>query len=405
MTKRLLFLLTSILLAVAPVWYFAGTGASLPEDLTIYIATDLHYLAAELDGEESHFASPSAAGDGKAVHLTRAITEGFLQQVIREKPDLLVLSGDLTLNGAPQSHRALTALLAQVQAAGVQVLALPGNHDLNGAAADYTTFDGAQLLTFPAATAEEYGALYATFGREQALYRDEHSLSYIYQADPGLWVVMLDTNTYSKGFVKSETFTWLQTHLREAERRGITVLGVSHQNLYAHNRLLSFGYQLYEGDKLRELYEKHDVAANFSGHIHVQSIVDGQVPEAATAAMCVTTLNYGKVTCSPEGMVYQAQPADLPELAAEARWYFEEVARLQVRQQFAESGLTADEIELLAETFARINSAYFSGERLEAEQFAEGLALWYEQEHSFIHTYMETMLESCSRENRLLKIR
>lgn len=96
---------------------------------------------------------------------------------------------------------------------------------------------------------------------------------------------------------------------------------------------------------------------------------------------------------------------DLHYLEAEARWYFEEVARLQVRQQFAESGLSADAIELLAETFARINSAYFSGERLEAEQFAEGLALWYEQEHSFIHTYMETMLESCSRENRLLKIR
>ncbi len=411
-------ILAAILCAVIGYLFLSQSKESLQQPVTIYIASDMHYLSPELDTKEGFFSTPTANGDGKVIHYSPELTEAFLAQTIQEQPDVLILSGDLTLNGAAKSHTELIALLAEVQASGIQVLTIAGNHDVDGTAADYTTFDGETLLTMPSITSDEYKELYADFGLNQAISQDSSSLSYIYEPAPGLWILMLDTNCHGIGYVEDGTLNWLETQLKNAKRKGITILSVSHQNLYIHNDLLYFGYQLYNADKLQALYEKYNVAANFSGHIHIQSIIDEQVPEICTSSLAITGNQFGQIDCSPEGISYTARQADVNTWAANmgitdanllsfndyATWYFEEVARSQVRESLAESNYTPEEIDLLAETFAKINSAYFSGSPIDESEYKEGLALWRSQENSFFIDYIETMLESGQKNNLSIEI-
>ena len=59
--------------------------------------------------------------------------------------------------------------------------------------------------------------------------------------------------------------------------------------------------------------------------------------------------------------------------------------------------------DLLAETFANINSAYFSGQPIREADFAEGIALWRKQD-GFVSRYIDTMLESGQKDNLHLVI-
>lgn len=44
---------------------------------------------------------------------------------------MLLAAGDLTFNGEKLSHETVAGLFEEIEAAGVPVLTLPGNHDVN----------------------------------------------------------------------------------------------------------------------------------------------------------------------------------------------------------------------------------------------------------------------------------
>ena len=124
--KKCLFLCLSLLLI--PVLALCEPRAVL------FTATDLHYIAPTLTDNGALFTDLIEQGDGKVMAYSDALIEAFVAQVIAEKPDALILSGDLTFNGARESHEALSLRLARVRDAGIPVFVLPGNHDLNSSA-------------------------------------------------------------------------------------------------------------------------------------------------------------------------------------------------------------------------------------------------------------------------------
>ncbi len=380
-----------------------GRSAS-QEPVTLLVANDLHYLSPALLGDGGFFSTPHSYFDGKPVHYSAAITDAFLAEVTAIRPKALILAGDLTLNGAQASHQELAAKLQAVKAAGIDVLLIPGNHDADRTAVDYS---GEEPQEAPALTSAEFTALYEPLLPDALVSRDEASFSYIYQAADKLWILMLDTNLNGKGFVKDNTFTWLEDQLKAARRKDISVISVTHQNLYAHSELLSFGYTLYNADNLLELYDKYKVRCNLSGHIHIQSVRQEPVPEIVTASLSVTGNRYGTLAAQGKQLTYSAGSTDvagyaqksgltdasLLDFSAYGTWYFEEVARNQAREALAEQGLSAEQIEQMAETYAVINSAYFRGDPLDEAMHTEGLALW-RQNGGFISTYIDSMLAS-----------
>ena len=403
--KRTLSLLLSILLLLPSL---ASCGRrKLEEPIEFIIANDIHYISPTILGDGEFFRNPTGRADGKVVHYITDITDAFIAEVIEKKPQALILAGDLTLNGAIVSHSELANKLAAVKNAGIDVLVIPGNHDFDQTAVDYS---GDSLKEAEGSSASDFYEIYDPLLPE-TVSREEGTFSYVYEASDDLWVLMLDTNTYAECYVMESTFKWAEEQLGIARESGIDVIAVSHQNIYKHSDLLSFGYQLYNGTNLQSLYEKYSVICNFSGHIHVQSIIDEDLPEIATSSLSVTGLHYGKITYNGKALNYATETlgvaketegyADFSEYAT---YYFEKIAIGQAHDALADSGLSGSEIELMAKTYAEINSAYFEGKKIDPKSYAEGIELWRTKSDSFISRYIDSMLENTKKEQSI-KIR
>ena len=124
----------------------------------VVVATDLHYLAPSLTDHGEIFRRVMEAGDGKVTEFCDEIADAFLEEVRVEKPDALILTGDVSFNGEKASHLALAEKLASLEEAGVPVLVLPGNHDMYRNCYSFFGSEGEQVETV---SAEEFAAIYA----------------------------------------------------------------------------------------------------------------------------------------------------------------------------------------------------------------------------------------------------
>ena len=78
----------------------------------IVVATDMPYFAEKLAGNRcDSFVGMARGGDGRVLEYGWEVMDAFLDDMKKEDPDLLILSGDLTLDGEKASHEELAELL------------------------------------------------------------------------------------------------------------------------------------------------------------------------------------------------------------------------------------------------------------------------------------------------------
>ncbi len=369
--EPLLFLLLTAVLALSGMGIYAAASQSkeeceMPETLLI-AASDLHYIAPELTDHGAYFESMIENADGKVMEYIEELTDAFLSEVIDRHPDALILSGDLSFNGARASHEALAEKLRSVAQAGIPVLVMPGNHDLENESAACFRDNG--FTRVESVTAEEFAEIYRDFGLAQALSKDGDSLSYTVEINPSLHILMLDVNTAdSPNRVKEETIAWVEAQLRQAEASGARVVAVSHQNLYRHNPVIYQGYVIENADELLALYGKYGVLVNLSGHLHCQHIVKGAVCDIAVSSLAVNPCQYGVIALSDGTLNYETSPVDVSAWAAAqgrtepALLDFSEYAEAF----FLRSGRTpidpdAPDADELSRFFGELNLKYFAG--------------------------------------------
>ena len=397
--KKWLCLLAALLLC--------PLGCLGEESLTLITATDLHYLSPQLTDYGSVYTWAIENGDGKAMRYMDEVTDALCQEVMAQRPRALILSGDLTFNGEKQSHLDLSQKLARVEAAGVEVLVIPGNHDLNNSRA--YRYQGEEYAPVDTVTAEEFREIYNDFGFSQALSRDGASLSYVYQLAPGWRAVMLDVNGVEVPTVMmGETQLWLQEQLAQAKEAGDRVVAVSHQNLLQHSPLFSFNYVITNNDDLLALYEADDtVAVNLSGHIHIQhtQVSPGGVPEIVTSSLAVNPSQYGILTLGETGGRYRTQPVDVsrwfknsdnPDLMNYSAYVHDFFWNNAFRQGY--DAVTSDQdFKELGRYFADVNTAYFAGHVPQELADEEKLSRWKNQ-GGFTGRYLETILAEAGKD-------
>lgn len=126
-------------------------------EIKIIVATDTHYLSPRINDKGAVFTNMVNNSDGKLVQYCEEIFYAFSGEVIKSKPDVLILSGDLTLSGEKASHEDFAEKLQKIQDSGVQVLTIPGNHDISS---EYAyAFFGDEYEKTENITAEEYRKL------------------------------------------------------------------------------------------------------------------------------------------------------------------------------------------------------------------------------------------------------
>lgn len=298
-------------------------------DLEIFVGSDLHYIADDLKKDSTLFKTVSDRSDGKNMHYIEEITDVMVNDVIKAKPDALILTGDLTYNGEKLSHIALAEKLKLIEEQGIPVLVIDGNHDINNYGA-YKFLDETVERT-DSITPKEFKEIYQEFGYSDALYQDSTSLSYVNAISEDLWVFMIDSVEYNKnselipsynaGDVKTSTIQWIEKCLKAAEEKGAKVIFGMHHNLFYHSELFPHGYRLEDNEALLNLMKTYNVPLSLSGHIHLQNIIKdegSEIVDIASGALSVYAHSLGHLSFDPKGTIeYQAVPLGIEDWAKE----------------------------------------------------------------------------------------
>ena len=100
------------------------------EPLRIIVASDIHYLSERLNDGGEAFQKMMAEGDGKYTEGCQMIMEAFVQNVCEEKPDAVLICGDLTFNGELLSLQDMALFCRWLKEACGKVFVICGNHDI-----------------------------------------------------------------------------------------------------------------------------------------------------------------------------------------------------------------------------------------------------------------------------------
>ena len=359
----------------------------------VLVASDLHYLAPELGTQSPRFKESVENGDGKLSEHGDRIVEEFLSLVMAEKPDALVLAGDLTYNGERLSLVRLCEKLENVRKAGIPVYTIPGNHDIRyPLAAD---FNGEKLRSAAKISQRDFRTITAEYGVKQAAFKDRYSTSYLAEVTSRVWLLFLDANTEKeKGALTAGTLRWAERVLKLSREKGARVIVVSHQNIVPQNPVFKSGFVVKNYRQVSELLRKYGVETVLSGHAHMTHHEEEEgLTDYCTGALCVAPLMYAELTVSREEILYRTRHLEILQDEAFARF---DAGFGRFAQSMME-GMSVPETErkVMEEFAVKTNRAYFSGtldkERVRAE---EGYRLWTEHgKKTFYLQYLKSFTD------------
>ena len=395
----------------------------------LVLATDLHYQSARAGDGGPAFQLFVERSDGKVIQYLPELLEAFLDEVIEEKPSALVLSGDITMNGERMNHEELAGRLARVQDAGVQVLVIPGNHDINNGHA--AVYYGAEKESVDSIDGEDFYEIYRRYGYDQALSRDSSSLSYVYALDEKNWLLMLDSCQYEpenkvEGRIKESTLAWMDEQLLKAREQGIFVLPIAHHILLAQSRMYTTQCAMDNNSEVIDLLQKYRLPLFFSGHLHVQrvrkhkaepGVDDGAygIQEIITDALSIPPCQYGEVVWDEDGSIsYETRSVDVsgwarktgsgnPDLLDFEDWSYRYIQKLisdQIRGVVQNLG--EDVERSMAATYAGVYIDYYAGRKIDAKGIrnTKGYRWWQRNmPDSYLLRELDSMITDSDRDN------
>lgn len=288
----------------------------------IVTVTDIHYLAESFSGNRGpSFMAEVESGDGRVLQYGPEILDAFIEDMRKEKPDLIIMSGDLTLDGEKKSHEELAEKLEILLDNGITVLVIPGNHDINNPEAKKFTSDGTEKV--PSVTALEFAEIYDNYGYGDASERDPASLSYVYELDDYYRILMLDSCQYDPvnligGMIRRETYDWIGEQMEAGWEEGAQFISVSHHNLLDQSGVSRDFYDnctIEHNEELVQALGDGEVRLHLSGHLHLQHYLQDEdygIYEIVTGSLVMTPCHYGVIKIMDTGsFLYDAKPVDV----------------------------------------------------------------------------------------------
>ena len=293
--------LLSLLLAVVLVFTLTvpALAADKPQDMNLRIAvmSDLHYLSPDMIADTADF-EHALNSDRKLLKESSAILYEKFEQVRADKPDILLVSGDLTKDGEQECHAALAKQLQQLQQdiPGLKIYVINGNHDIrNYNAKNFNTPDGKAVpatRTHPEDFKRIYDFVYsdptviATF--TPAAGNEAGGLSYVARPVEGLTIIAMDTCRYSKentsngtdehetsGAISADLEKWVIEQTAAAKARGDLVVGLEHHGLVPHfdvEPTILPMYLVNGYERIAQEYADAGMSVVFTGHMHAVDI-------------------------------------------------------------------------------------------------------------------------------------
>ena len=158
--------------------------------LRIAVISDLHVMAPELLVNEGPAIEEYLAQDRKMLRESAEILDTLVGDIIDLKPHMVLVTGDLTKDGERVSHHLVASRLQRLVDAGIQVLVVPGNHDINNP--DAKVYDGDNTTQAATISRTEFADIYRHMGYDQQSRRDPDTLSYCRDINDKLTILAID---------------------------------------------------------------------------------------------------------------------------------------------------------------------------------------------------------------------
>ena len=381
------------------------------KNVKLIVASDIHYFLKDYYQDCEWFEESMLYGDGKMVTYADEIIDAFIKAVKHEKPDLVILTGDLTFNGEKGSHEGLAKKLSEIKAAGINVAVLPGNHDIDNFQSkgygkdDYFDVDNIDAKTFQ--------TIYKDLGYNIAMRQHDKSLSYRIDINDDYSLLMMDSTSHNLttgapidigGMFTDSTMTWLNQQLNDISQQKKIPIVAMHHNLTHHNELLNQGYTIRDYQKIADLFESHHVPFVLSGHIHCQNIKKiNDIYDIASSSLLDAPLQYGIIELNQQNMTYHTQSL---QISKDANAYFDDVSSHHFEESFQ---VIKDETirQQMKEVVVKANRYYFTGniyQHIDELKNMEGYAYYFKEEGEklkFYRDYLESMMSDVDNHQNL----
>lgn len=434
--KRVLtFIIILIIVTFSIIEYSTSEESKIKsgEEVTYFIATDTHYLAENLTDDGEAFQKFVNSGDGKQLTYIHEIMDAFANNIKKKKPDVLIISGDLTSNGEKESHLELAKRLKEIEKMGTSVYVIPGNHDILNPYA--RGFKGDKQYRTDYINKKDFSKIYKKFGYKEAISRDKTTLSYLAAPSEDTWLLMLDTAQYKNnltlgypqidGNISPETLDWIKECGDLAKSKGAKLIPVMHHNLLDHSKRISKGFTVNNNEDVIKVFQEYEISLALSGHTHIQDIKnkDNSIYDIVTGCISVYPQKYGVLKYSPRsGIDYSTESVDVEGwskakgIVDENLNNFNEVSRefygdMIYSKVVSRLGITdfytTKELKLMGETYKTLYLRYYEGEReivTEEIRNSPGFKLWLNSEEAPFQSNVLRLVTTNGENNNKLHI-
>ncbi len=287
----------SVLLALAIILVSIPFSVSAESSAIRFgVISDIHYFAKSLKGDYSEEYKEWLYNKHKEYDEADSLLSNALDGVLRNAADdgatYVLIPGDLTKDGAKESHKALAEKLAAFESeTGIPVYVVPGNHDINNSNA--MTFENGYEEPAETTSPEAFREIYAEFGYDEAdsvFVPDEGDkggmLSYT-KVLGGYKLIAIDSCMYSEdngaegnehmtdGRIGEDLLEWIIDECEDAEERGLTVVGMQHHNLVPHMAIEEatfWPFVVQEWIQIADAYADSGMHYVFTGHLHANDV-------------------------------------------------------------------------------------------------------------------------------------
>ena len=295
-----------ILLLFLPILVSAGQMDT--KTIRIVVFSDPHVMAPELLVSEGEAWTNYISGQRKMVDYSQALFDEMVAKIKDEiKPDLVLMTGDLTKDGEQLSHKYVISKLDELRKVGIQTLVIPGNHDRGAQAqANAVSFDGASTTAVAVADNNWFATQYANYGYGVPSERESTTLTYACEPIEGLVVIGIDSGT--DGSLSSATLDWIVKKASAAQESGKRVIAMMHHPLIPHvanAESLAPTYVINDHDNIRKALIEAGIKVIFTGHFHTSDIAKDfndeltkEIYDVNTGSLISYPCDYREVTMS-----------------------------------------------------------------------------------------------------------
>ena len=255
----------------------------------IMVISDVHVMSEKLLKNDGKAFQDYLQRDRKLLQESRAIAEELARNILAEKPDLVLVSGDMTKDGELLSHQKFVEIFKPIIKQGTKMLVIPGNHDVDNPDAVY--FNGDKTEKAESVSPLQFSEIYHDFGYGEAISRDINSLSYVSEPIAGLRVIAIDACRYddnkhisrgdekdhcvTEGKIKPGTMQWIKKQADLAQNEGKQIIAMVHHNVVEHFDFqgdISAPYLLENFKEVQQNFMNAGIQVVFTGHFHANDI-------------------------------------------------------------------------------------------------------------------------------------